>query len=49
MLTDPPELCGGFLVWLTRDPHGEDKMWMSGRFLSASWDPDELKARMAIA
>ena len=59
-LTDDPGLCGGFLVWLTKD--SEDKLWLSGRFISATWDADELlamreavvksdmlKARMVVA
>ena len=39
-LTDDPGLCGGFLVWLTKTR--EDRLWLSGRFLSATWDADEL-------
>ncbi|EOD53135.1 putative short-chain dehydrogenases protein [Neofusicoccum parvum UCRNP2] len=39
-LVDDPELCGHFLVWLTREP-GRFQ-WMNGRLLSANWDPDEL-------
>ncbi|KAL8901813.1 MAG: hypothetical protein Q9207_005005 [Kuettlingeria erythrocarpa] len=39
-LTDDPGLCGGFLVWLTRSM--KDKLWLTGRFLSATWDTDEL-------
>ncbi|KAL8708956.1 MAG: hypothetical protein Q9220_006288 [cf. Caloplaca sp. 1 TL-2023] len=39
-LTDDPGLCGGFLVWLTKTR--ENRRWMNGRFLSATWDADEL-------
>ena len=39
-LTDEPGLCGGFLVWLTESP--KETMWLSGRFISATWDVDEL-------
>lgn len=39
-LTDDPGLCGGFLVWLTK--YMDDKLWLNGRFLSATWDADEL-------
>jgi len=46
-LTDEPGLCGGFLVWLTKS--SEEHLWLSGRFLSATWDADELlKMREAI-
>lgn len=39
-LTDDAELCGGFLVWLTKT--FDDRSWLSDRFLSATWDVDEL-------
>lgn len=42
-LTDDIGLCGGFLVWLTSGKK-EDKLWLNGRFLSATWDVDELSA-----
>jgi NAD(P)-dependent dehydrogenase (short-subunit alcohol dehydrogenase family) len=42
-LTDSPELCGAFCVWLTGGrPRTE---WLSGRLLSAKWDVNELMAR----
>ncbi|KAI9787988.1 MAG: putative secondary metabolism biosynthetic enzyme [Peltula sp. TS41687] len=44
-LTDAPDLCGGFLVWLTKTR--EDRLWMGGRFLSATWDADELLSMKA--
>ena len=40
-LKDDPGLCGGFLVWLTNS--SADNMWLSGRFLSAAWDVEELE------
>jgi NAD(P)-dependent dehydrogenase (short-subunit alcohol dehydrogenase family) len=40
-LIDTPDLCGGFVVWLTKG----QKSWLNGRYLSASWDVDELEAR----
>jgi len=40
VLTDDVKLCGGFLTWLTR----EKREWLSGRYLSAAWDVDELTA-----
>lgn len=42
-LTDDPELCGAFCVWLTRDP--AQFKWLTGRLVSATWDPDELLAK----
>ncbi|OMP88556.1 Oxidoreductase ucpA [Diplodia seriata] len=42
-LVDDPELCGHFLVWLTRVP-GQFQ-WLNGRLVSATWDPDELLAK----
>jgi NAD(P)-dependent dehydrogenase (short-subunit alcohol dehydrogenase family) len=41
MATDSPELCGGFLVWLVK----ERRDWLSGRYLSANWDVEELEAK----
>lgn len=38
MLIDDPSLCGAFLVWLTK----LRRPWLSGRYLSANWDVDEL-------
>ncbi|GAD97724.1 short-chain dehydrogenases/reductase, putative [Paecilomyces variotii No. 5] len=42
-LTDDPDLCGSFCVWLTRNPR--HVKWLSGRLLSATWDPEELLAK----
>ncbi|RSL71740.1 hypothetical protein CEP53_001359 [Fusarium sp. AF-6] len=42
-LVDDPELCGYFLVWLSRQPRTLE--WLNGRFLSAKWDPDGLIAQ----
>ncbi|KIM94216.1 hypothetical protein OIDMADRAFT_45944 [Oidiodendron maius Zn] len=41
LLIDTPELCGCFLVWITKG----QRSWLSGRYLSATWDVDELEAR----
>ena len=38
-LTDDVALCGGFLTWLTKDR----KDWLSGRYISVTWDVDELE------
>lgn len=37
---DTAELSAAFLVWLAREP----KPWLSGRYVSAEWDPKELEA-----
>ncbi|OKL59805.1 hypothetical protein UA08_04947 [Talaromyces atroroseus] len=42
-LTDDPDLCGAFCVWITQDP--SRFRWLSGRLVSATWDPEELLAR----
>lgn len=41
-MTDSEELCGGFCVWLTKD---REREWLSGRFLLANWDVEELEAK----
>ncbi|MCJ1296594.1 hypothetical protein MMC34_008160 [Xylographa carneopallida] len=41
-LTDDIGLCGGFLVWLTS--RASDRLWLSGRFISATWDIEELES-----
>ncbi|KAF2622551.1 putative oxidoreductase ucpA [Macroventuria anomochaeta] len=38
-LTDTPELCGGFVVWLSSQERG----WLNGRYVSATWDVDALE------
>lgn len=38
---DSPGLCGAFLVWLVR----ERRDWLSGRYLSANWDVEELEGK----
>nr|POE56407.1 short chain dehydrogenase andi [Quercus suber] len=43
-LTESPELCGAFCVWLTKDV---GKRWLSGRLLSALWDVEELERKRA--
>ena len=42
-LTDSPDLCGAFCVWLTKN--ARDRAWLSGRFVSANWNVDELEGR----
>ncbi|EEA23785.1 hypothetical protein TMatcc_006857 [Talaromyces marneffei ATCC 18224] len=42
-LTDDPNLCGAFCVWLSRDTSRFS--WLNGRLVSATWDPEELLAR----
>ncbi|KAK7755748.1 hypothetical protein SLS62_002361 [Diatrype stigma] len=38
---DAPDLCGAMYLWLAR----ERPDWLSGRYLSAEWDIDELKRK----
>lgn len=38
---DSVELCGAFLVWLVK----ERREWLSGRYLSANWDVEELESK----
>ena len=40
-MTDDVGLCGAVCVWISN----ERPLWASGRYLSATWDMDELKAR----
>ncbi|TVY67470.1 Short chain dehydrogenase citE [Lachnellula suecica] len=40
-LPDTPDLCGGFLVWLTKG----QRSWTNGRYLASAWDVDELEAK----
>jgi hypothetical protein len=40
LLDDDIGLCGGWLTWLTR----ERREWLSGRYLSVTWDAEELEA-----
>ena len=42
--TDEVGLCGAFLLWLVK----ERREWLSGRYLSANWDVDELEAKRDI-
>ncbi|CZT21150.1 related to dehydrogenase/reductase SDR family member 7 precursor [Ramularia collo-cygni] len=42
-LTDSPELCGAFCVWLVKDD--SKRSWLTGRLLSAKWDCIELEKR----
>lgn len=41
VLTDTPELAADTLVWLAR----EKREWLAGRFVSASWDMEELERK----
>ncbi|KAJ5226547.1 NADP(+)-dependent dehydrogenase [Penicillium citrinum] len=41
VLTDTPELAADTLVWLVR----ERRDWLAGRFVSASWDMEELEQK----
>ncbi|KAJ5114654.1 hypothetical protein NUU61_000413 [Penicillium alfredii] len=41
VLTDTPELAADTLVWLAR----ERRDWLAGRFVSASWDMEELERK----
>ena len=38
---DEVGLCGTFLLWLVK----ERRDWLSGRYLSANWDVEELKGK----
>lgn len=38
-MQDDAGLCGAFLVWLTK----EKREWLSGRYVSANWDVEELQ------
>ena len=42
-LTDSVDLCGGYCVWLTAQ--AEKKLWLTGRFIAATWDADQLVER----
>ena len=44
MATDDVGLCGAFLLWLVK----ERRQWLSGRYLSANWDVDELEAKKDV-
>jgi hypothetical protein len=41
VLIDDIGLCGGFLTWLT----SERRAWLSGRYVSVTWDTAELEAK----
>lgn len=41
MLIDTPDLCGGFVVWLTKGK----RTWLAGRYASVTWDVEELEAK----
>lgn len=41
VLTDEPELSADTILWLGK----EHRPWLSGRYLSVSWDMQELEAK----
>lgn len=41
VLNDDVGLCGGFLVWLTK----QKREYLSGRYVSVNWDVEELETR----
>lgn len=40
---DSAYLCGAFLIWLVK----ERREWLSGRYLDATWDVEELERKKA--
>ena len=40
-MIDTPDLCAGVVVWLTKG----QREWLNGRYVSATWDVDELEAK----
>lgn len=38
---DDQSLCGAFLIWLVKERRG----WLNGRYVSATWDVEELEAK----
>lgn len=44
-LVDDVALCGAFCVWLSRHLVDGHLRWLNGRFVSATWDVDELSAK----
>jgi hypothetical protein len=40
-MVDTPDLCAGFTVWVTKG----QRAWLNGRYVSATWDVDELLAK----
>ncbi|KAF2660765.1 hypothetical protein K491DRAFT_687890 [Lophiostoma macrostomum CBS 122681] len=44
LAVDDVGLCGAFLVWLVQ----ERRDWLSGRYLSANWDVQELESKREI-
>jgi hypothetical protein len=43
VLIDTPELAADTLVWLS----SQRREWLSGRFVSAAWDMEELEKKQA--
>lgn len=44
-LVDDVGLCGAWCVWASKNRSKEKLGWLNGRFVSATWDMDELLAR----
>ena len=42
-LTDSPDLCGAFCVWLLKES-GREK-WLGGRLVKCEWDVSELERK----
>jgi hypothetical protein len=40
VIIDTAELCGGVAVWLTKGA----RTWLSGRYISATWDMETLES-----
>ncbi|KAF2474883.1 NAD(P)-binding protein, partial [Lindgomyces ingoldianus] len=40
LLNDTSDLCGGFVVWLTKGA----RTWLAGRYVSATWDVEKLES-----
>lgn len=41
VLTDDQGLCGAVCVWISK----EKRDWISGRYICATWDMDELESK----
>jgi NAD(P)-dependent dehydrogenase (short-subunit alcohol dehydrogenase family) len=41
LIVDTVELPGGFIAWLTKG----ERMWLNGRYVSVTWDVDDLQAK----
>ncbi|KAH8599341.1 hypothetical protein B0O99DRAFT_504865 [Bisporella sp. PMI_857] len=45
-LIDSVDMCGGFCVWVSKQ--AKDLHWLTGRFVSALWDTEELVAKKGV-